>query len=199
MESLLSKSIGMDKVIGKYTIKEDYILKDLDILSIIDEMSKIIDMNIELGYVEDLNKDAHNLVNRDNPDRNTIVRYSNISDFEIREMTSKIIEDLDEQGLLVVIEPSKNLFIDIDYEKLINKIVEHSQLSDCMSVITTLISIQEQAIVDERGYLKTDALKKLHQNTIVSADFEKNPNSFNYMVRILSYLEKLYFAYKQKR
>lgn len=196
MESLLSKSMGMDKVIEKYIVKKDYILKDIDILNIIDEMSNIVDMNVELGYVEDLKNDVHNLVDRENLDRNTIIRYANISDFEIREMTSKIIEHLDEQGLLVVIEPNRNLFIDIDYEKLINKIVKCSNLSNCMSVITTLISIQERAIVDERGYLKRDKLKQMYEEAIISANFEKNPNSFNYMLRILSYLDKLYFAYK---
>lgn len=196
MESLLSKSMGMDKVIEKYIVKKDYILKDIDVLNIIDEMSNIVDMNVELGYVEDLKNDIHNLIDKENLDRNTIIRYSNISDFEIREMTSKIIECLEEQGLLVVIEPNRNLFIDIDYEKLINKIVKCSNLSNCMSVITTLISIQERAIVDERGYLKRDKLKQMHEEAITSADFEKNPNSFNYMLRILSYLDKLYFAYK---
>lgn len=196
MESLLSTSTGMDKVIKKYIIKKDYILKTVDILNIIDDMFNIVDMNIELGYVEDLKNDAHNLVDKKNLHRNNIVRYDDMSNFELRDMTVKIIKDLDEQGLLLVVEPNGNLFIDIDYQKLTNKLVKCSHLTSCMSVITTLMSIQERSIVNERGNLKKEELAEIHKEAIISADFEKNPITFKYMMGIISYIEKLYFMYK---
>ena len=62
-------------------------------------------------------------------------------------------------------------------------------------MVTALMDIQKIAFVDSNGNLKRDNLDKLHEELLISTDFEKNPDMFKYMLNTLCYLEKFYFIY----
>lgn len=194
MESIKIDAISMNRLIEQYKTKNKGILRDKDIVSIIKEMNNLIAMNIELGYLDDLKKEINILKDNNNVNVNTIIRYEDALKLELKELTLRIIEVLDNQGLLIVVEPNSNLFIDIDYEKFLVNTSKCSPLNH-ISMVTALMDIQKIAFVDSNGNLKRDNLDKLHEELLISTDFEKNPDMFKYMLNTLCYLEKFYFIY----
>ena len=194
MESIKIEAISMNRLVEQYKMKNEGILRDEDIISIIKKMDNLIHMNVELGYLDDLKKEINTLKNNDNVDVNTIIRYQDALNLNLKELTLRIIEDLDNQGLLVVIEPNNNLFIDIDYEKFLVATSKCSPMNH-ISMVVALMDIQKTAFVDNSGNLKKDNLDKLHEELLISTDFEKNTYMFEYMLNTLCYLEKFYFIY----
>ena len=194
MESVKIKPMGMDRFIEQYKERNNGLLKDEDIVPIIKKMENLIDVNIELGYLDDLRKEVKILKNNKDIDVNTIVRYQDALKLDLTELNLRIIEMLNEQGLLLVIEPNSNLFIDIDYEKLLVNTRKCSTFSH-VNMVSELILIQQTAIFDSCGKIKKDSFDNLYKGLLVSTDFEKNSCMFKYMVYILSYLDKFYIAH----
>lgn len=197
MGKLKTLSNSMESIVEKYIVREGYILNDNDIFSIIEELKNLIEMNRELNYLEDIRKDIVNLKIEKDSKFNTIVKKDYVKNEELNEITVKFIEVLDEQGLILVLEPNNNLYIDINYDKFVKILYKCSSL-ECIGVITALESIQRNAIIDCEGVLMEENYKNLYREIFVSTDFEKNPVRFKYMNGILSYLEMMYRIYKKK-
>lgn len=192
---ILGKS--MERIVEKYKTKEGYILKDEDVFAIIEELKVLIEMNRELNYLEDIKEDIINLKLEKDSRFNTIVKKDFIDDNKVKEITIKFLEMLDEQGLVLILEPNNNLYMDIDYDKFVKLLHKNSNL-ECIGIITALESIQKTAIVDSEGVLMCENYKNLYQEIFISTDFEKNPVRFKYMNTILSYLEGISRVYKKK-
>lgn len=197
MKKVKINCITMDTIVEKYRINKEYILKDEDIFAIISDMRELVQMNVELGYLDEIKEDILNIKDISMQSKNTIVKKDTIKDVELQDLTIEFIKSLDEQGLLLVIEPNNNLFVDIDYVKLTQKIKKYSSMG-FVGIITALISIQEEAIVDENGNLNKSAYRNLYDNILVSTDFEKNPVRFKYMNIILDDLVNIASMYHNK-
>ena len=197
MKKVKINCINMDPIVEKYRINKEYVLKDEDIFAIISDMRELVQMNVELGYLDEIKEDILNIKDISMQSKNTIVKKDTIKDVELQDLTIEFIKSLDEQGLLLVIEPNNNLFVDIDYVKLTQKIKKYSSMG-FVGIITALISIQEEAIVDENGNLNKSAYRNLYDNILVSTDFEKNPVRFKYMNIILDDLVNIAGMYHNK-
>ena len=197
MKKVKINCITMDTIVEKYRINKEYVLKDEDIFAIISDMRELVQMNVELGYLDEIKEDILNIKDISMQSKNTIVKKDTIKDVELQDLTIEFIKSLDEQGLLLVIEPNNNLFVDIDYVKLTQKIKKYSSMG-FVGIITALISIQEEAIVDENGNLNKSAYRNLYDNILVSTDFEKNPVRFKYMNIILDDLVNIAGMYHNK-
>ena len=195
MESIKIEAIGLDRFIKQHNLRDSKMLKDEDIVSILKEMHKLIDINVELGYLDELKKEINSIKNYVNADLkdNAIIRYKDISNLKLKEIVLRIMEELEKQGLLIVIEPNANLFIDIDYENFLTRTAKCSSFHH-VNMIVALASIQKNAIVNSYGKLEKYKLDKLREEFIVSTDFEKNPVLFDYMLKTLDYLDKFYLV-----
>lgn len=197
MEKLKITGNSMGRIVEKYRNKEGYIPKDEDVVSIIEELKDLIEMNRELNYLEDIREDIVNLKIEKDSKFNTIIKKDFINGEGLKEITVKFLEILDEQGLILILEPNNNLYIDIDYDRLVKILHGYSSLR-FVGVIRALELIQENAIVNSEGVLAEENYKNLYEEIFVSTDFEKNPIRFKYMNTILSYLEVMFKIYKKK-
>lgn len=197
MGKLKTSGISMEKIVEKYIVKEGYVLNDNDVFSVIEELKNLIEMNRELNYLEDVKEDIINLKIEKDSKFNTIIKKDCIENEGLKEITIKFLEILDEQGLVLILEPNNNLYIDIDYNKFVKLLHKYSSLK-CIGVISALELVQNTAIVDSEGVLMNENYKNLYQEVFISTDFEKDPIRFKYMNTILSYLELMPKIYRKK-
>lgn len=197
MGVLKLSSNNMGNIVKKYIVKEGQILKDGDILSIIGELRNLIAMNEELNYLEDVRENILNLNIYKKQNFNTIIKKDNIDNGLINELTEKFLEIIEEQGLILIIEPNDNIYIDIDYTKLLEVIQENASL-ESTSVISALKLVQENSIIDSKGNIIKENYKNIYKQISILTDFEKNPITFKYMNGILTHLEKLSKIYSKK-
>lgn len=194
-EKILNNS--MIQIVEKYISKNKGELSDSEIFEIIEELKKLIEINLELNYLEDIKEDIVHLNIKKDSNLNTIIKKDSIINQEVEELTIKFLDVLDEQGLVLILEPNNNMYIDINYDSLI-KLVNNSSFLGCMGVINSLQLIQKNAIVNEKGVLNYENYKKLYNEIFISTDFEKNQIRYNYMTTLLSYLESMGRIYKNK-
>lgn len=197
MGVLKLSSNNMGNIVKKYIVKEGQILKDGDVLSIIGELRNLIAMNEELNYLEDVRENILNLNIYKKQNFNTIIKKDNIDNGLINELTEKFLEIIEEQGLILIIEPNDNIYIDIDYTKLLEVIQENASL-ESTSVISALKLVQENSIIDSKGNIIKENYKNIYKQISILTDFEKNPITFKYMNGILTHLEKLSKIYSKK-
>lgn len=187
---------SIHEMVEDYRI-EKKVLNDKDVFLIIDDLRTVIEMNTELGYLEKIKTDILSLKNDFGSENNVIIKEDSIKNAELKKITVEVLKMLGEQGLLLVLEPNNNLYMDIDIDKLINVLKNCASL-ECLSVLLMLQNIQEQSFIDMKGNFKEENFKKIYQDILVSADFEKNEVRFKYICGILNYLDNLARAYSQK-
>lgn len=184
------------EIIEEYK-KEKKVLNDKDVFLIIDDLRLVIEMNAELGYLEEIKTDIISLRSDSGLENNVIIKEDVIKRAELKKLTVEVLKMLGEQGLLLVLEPNNNLYMDIDVDKLIN-ILKNCASLECLSVLLMLQNIQEQSFIDTKGNFKEESFKRIYQDILVSADFEKNEVRFKYICGILSYLDNLARTYSKK-
>lgn len=189
MERAKVSCITMDEIINSYSKNGEVLIKDREIFSIIEELKVIIETNNEMNYLFDVREDIISLRKELNGE-NLIIKKDTLNENGLSELTYEFINMIDEQGLVLILEPNNNLYIDIDYHKLINRLKKCSPIS-CMSVLVSLIKIQEKSIFDEFGKFSLTKYDKLHEDILIDTDFERDEDGFKYMCTILSDLECL--------
>lgn len=196
------KKIGIsckriEKMIEEFYIGKKSVLNILDVFKIVENLRVVIEMNEELNYLEDIKTDILSLKNNKEENNNLIIKKDILGEHRLKELTVEVINMLDEQGLLLVLEPNNNLYMDIDYAKLISLLKNYASI-EFMSILLILDNIERQAIVDYRGNLREESFKELYDDIFVSTDFEKNPVKFNYMCGILNELNNVKQAINEK-
>lgn len=189
---------SMAQIVGKYISKQKCELNDGEIIEIIEELEEIIEMNLELNYLEDIKEDIIQLNIKKDSNLNKIIKKDSIDNQKLEELTIKFLEMLDEQGLVLVLEPNNNVYMDIDYNRLIKVLENNFSLGYARTIINALELIQKIAIVSEEGILNYENYKKLYNNIFASIDIEKSKISYNYMNALLSYVESMGKLYKSK-
>lgn len=177
--------------------KEKKVLNDKDVFLIIDDLRTVIEMNAELGYLEEIKADILSLKNDFGSENNIIIKEDSMKNTKFKKITVEVLKMLGEQGLLLVLEPNNNLYMDVDIDKLISVLKNCASL-ECLSVLLMLQGIQEQSFIDIQGNFKEENFKKIYQDILISADFEKNEVRFKYICWILNYLDNLARAYSKK-
>lgn len=192
-KSVLCKNIY--EIVEEVKGNEKFI-KTEDMPKLIAEMRTLIEMNNELNYLDDIKTDILSLKSSFDSNNNIIVKGNVVDQFELRELTVEVLKVLSEQGLVLVIEPNNNIYIDMDIDKLIEVCRDILSIEN-VNVLMWLQKLQVRAIVDIHGNLKEET-NELYKELVVATDFEKNEVRFNFMCGVLSEMEGLVKVYSKK-
>lgn len=189
----------MKKIVDKHLKKQNGLLEDKDIFLIIEELRGLIEMNIELGYIEDIKEDILNLSLLREDGFNKIVKMEDLKNKKnkVSDITYRFLEMIEEQGLVLVLEPNDNIYIDVNYDALLNVVKDKSTLTFA-NVFAMLDLLQNESYLDKDGYLNKDKFYKMYKQVLVTTDFEKDCVRYKYLENILSYMEKLKRVYNEK-
>lgn len=197
MEKVKISSNSMEEIVKNYIGKKGYELSDSKVFEIIEKMKLLIEEHLELNYLEDIREDVLHLNIKRDYNLNIIIKKDNIDDKKLKKITVKFLEMLDEQGLILILEPNNNIYIDVDYNKLVKLLYKDSFLA-CMGVINALELIQNNALVTKEGILNYENYKKIHKEILISKEFEEDEIRHKYLDEIISYLKLMAKVYRKK-
>lgn len=196
MEKIKASNSSIKSIIENNITENGPIITEENIYSIIHKVETLIEQNNELGFIEDIKEDILSIQLERKTLENCIIRKSNVDISKLRELTVKVLEILEEQNLVIVLEPNNNLYIDVDYLEIIDFISTKNGLQRFICILDNLELIQKTALVDENNNKHSKNYNDIYEKISQNADFQKNELVFNLMLKVISYLELMYKIYQ---
>lgn len=155
----------------------------LDDKSFIDIMRKLkfnIELVSELNFLKDYRNDISKLIkSEDFLYNNLILNLDEICKISDNKDVIEVFKFFDSQSLCVVVEPNKNMYLSLDYSKIVSKLKKYVS-AEAINALLLHDKVQRFAFVNLKNELLLDNINKLKQEVIISCDFEKKPIIFEY-------------------
>ena len=166
-------------------------LENKSFVDVMRDLKTNIEFILELGFLDDCREEILNGIKNKNisiNEENLILNGDNLSRLSTDTRIAEILKFLDYHCLCIIVEPNKNMYISIDYQKAKSIMEKHISV-EANRALSLHYRVQESAIVDSESNLLTSKVDELRHELIVSCDFEKNPILFPYCCESLSELE----------
>lgn len=197
MERKSTKHTNLESILEKYIIVKKDSINENDVELMISEINTLIEMNTEIGFIDDIREDVLKLKSNNSTESNILIRGCDIESLKLNDLTNEVLKKLEEQGLLLVIELNNNIYIDIDYSVVDKLISKHSLLEQYAGVVESFELLQKTSFVDANGIFKDDVYKEVYHKLCVDADFQKNKISFEFMKKALCELDLICKIYRK--
>ena len=183
---------NLKEIIDEIISDDTTIVKYDEVFQIISKMKSIICMYNELNYLSDVNSDVIFLRNQYGDDvynSNFLLGIDDIGDYDVNNLLIDLLKSLDESGLILILEPNNNLYIDIDYVKLIEELLERYEFDD--SILILLNDIQKTAFVKRDSTFNKIEFNRIYTELVALVDFEKDDTKLKYLSMLISDLSKI--------
>lgn len=172
---------------------KDNFLKDEDFVRVMHSLKNNLYYIDELGFLEECkNKIAH-LIKVSN-DENIILDSENIQDFTQNSDIIEIVKYFDSNAACIVVEPNKNMYLDVHFTKVYNDLSK-SISGDSRYSLLLHSRVQKFAVVDIKSKLSKSAYS-FKDEILKDCDFQKNEIMFNYCCEALHSLGTSITIYK---
>ena len=169
-------------------------LEDNVFVDMMDTFKRNMDNILELGFLEDCKEHISSSVTIDNT-KNLIVNSANIRNFTTNEDTIETINFLSSNAICIVVEPNKNMYFDIDYKMVLDRLIKSLSVDAVYSLMIHR-KVQELAVVDEKGVL-SDGVFEFKNKVLIDCDFQKNDTIFEYCCKAFDSVELSIAVYKK--
>ena len=153
-----------------------------------------MDIMLELGLLEECKGYILNNIIIDNTN-NLIINNTNIRNFTTNKDILEIMNFLSSNAICIVVEPNKNMYFDIDYKMVSDRLIKSLSVDAVYSLMIHR-KVQEFAVVDEKGVL-SDGVFEFKNKVLIDCDFQKNDTIFEYCCKALDSVELSIAVYKK--
>lgn len=183
MSKCINETMYLDTLINNEIKNNNNDSSYLDNKSFVAVMKKLkfnIELISELNFLKDYRNDISELIkSEDFLYNNLILNLDKICEISDNKDLIEIFKFFDSQSLCVVVEPNKNMYLSLDYSKIVSKLKKHVSVEAINSLLLH-DEVQRLAFINQKNELLLDNINKLKQEVIISCDFEKNPIIFEY-------------------